>query len=132
MLKLNALELGTLQEVIAQYIGNTEEAINNVLHNYAGDRAQEEIRRLIPVSGKSWKGKAPAARDSNSMRNVHGNLSETVTTAKRYQYLYFPNDGTNTRRHVGNQQFFEKGGDAAMDDIVERCILALAPDYFTK
>lgn len=125
MMKIDALELGNLEELLANYIGNAEEAINDVLHNYAGDRAQEEIRLLIPVSGKRWKGKAAPAKTSQSMRNLHGNLSETVTTAKKYQYLYFPNDGTNTRRHVGNQQFFEKGGEAATDDIIERCISKL-------
>lgn len=130
MLKLNALEMSNLEEMLKEYTGNAEDAINDVLHNYAGDRAQEEIRRLIPVSGKTWKGKAPAAKDSNSMRNIHGNLSETVTTAKRYQYLYFPNDGTNTRRHVGNQQFFEKGGEAAQGDIVEKLITRLIPNNF--
>jgi HK97 gp10 family phage protein len=125
MLKINALGVDALQKALKEYGENTEEAINDVLHNYAGDRAQEEIRRLIPVSGKHWKGKAPAAKTSQSMRNEHGNLSVTVTTAKKYQYLYFPNDGTNTRRHVGNQQFFEKGGEAATNDIVERCISRL-------
>ncbi len=128
MLKLEALEFDNLQETLANYAGDAEEAINEVLHNYAGERAQEEIRRLIPVSGKTWKGKAPAAKTAKSMRNLHGNLSETVTTAKKYQYLYFPNDGTNTRRHVGNQQFFEKGGEAAMGDIVDKMYHRLLPN----
>ena len=129
MLKLNTLEWGYIEEALRQYEGNAEDAINDVLHNYAGDKAQEEIRRLIPVSGKSWKGKAPAAKTSKSMQNVTANLSVTVTTSKRYQYLYFPNDGSNTKRHAGNQQFFEKGGEAAMPDIIERCIGRLTNNF---
>lgn len=129
MIELNYLSLVAVQEALANYVGDAEEAINEVLHNFAGDRAQEEIKRLIPVSGKTWKGKAPPARTSNSLQNIHGNLSETVTTTKKYQYLYFPDDGTNTRRHVGNQRFFERGGDAVTDEIIERCLGRLTNNF---
>lgn len=122
MFKIELSDTDRLLDTLKNFGGDAEETINDVLHNEAGDLAQEQIRRLMPVSGKRWKGKKPAAKSSASMRNVHGNLSETVTTAKAYQYLYFPNDGTNTRRHVGNQQFFEKGGELVQGEIIDRCI----------
>ena len=118
-----------LQEAMANYSGNAEQAINDVLHNEAGDLAQEEIRRLMPVSDKHWKGKAPAAKTGKSLRNINGNLSVTVTTSKRHQYLYFPDDGSNTRRHAGNQQFFRRGGENVRDEIVERCISKLISNF---
>ena len=96
MFDINFSEVDRVQKAMENYQGNVEESINDVLHNEAGDLAQEEIRRLMPVSGKHWRGKKPAAKKAKSLRNITGNLSVTVTTAKAYQYLYFPDDGSNT------------------------------------
>ena len=126
MFKIDFSDAEKLQQAMKDYQGDTEEAINDVLHNYAGDRAQEDIIRLMPVSRKQ---KGSHAKYSNSLQNVLSNLSVTVTTAGKYGYLYFPDDGTNTRRHVGNQRFFERGGDAAMNDIVERCVTRLTNEF---
>ncbi len=122
MFKINVTELDRLVQVMKEYPDNAEEAINEVFHGEAGDLAQIGIKRLMPVSGKNWRGKKSPAKTSNSLRNVPANLSVTVTTQKNYQYLYFPDDGTNTRRHVGNQQFFAKGGESVVGEIIERCI----------
>ena len=122
MFELNVLEIEKLHQAMMDYQGDLEATINDVLHNEAGDLAQESIRRLMPVSGKTWKGKKPAAKKSKSLTNINGELSVTVTTKKNWNYLYFPDDGSNTRRHIGNQQFFARGGEAVQDEIVERCI----------
>lgn len=127
--KINIATFDTLQEVMANYEGNVEEAINDVLHNQASELIQTSIQQLIPVSGKTWKGKAPAAKTSKSLTSRNSNLAVEVVTTKKYQYLYFPNDGTNTRRHVGNQQFFERGGDAVKDEIIDRCIAKLTNNF---
>lgn len=129
MFKINVSEIERLQKALESYQGNTESIINDVLHNEAGALAQEEIRRLMPVSGKRWRGKAPAAKKSKSLTNINGNLSVTVTTTKKYQYLYFPDDGTSSRRHVGNQRFFERGGDNVSAEIVDRCINRLISNF---
>ena len=129
MFSVNFSDVERLQEALQNYQGDTEAAINDVLHNEAGGLAQEEIKRLMPVSGKSWKGKKPAAKNANSLRNVNGNLFVTVTTQKAYQYLYFPDDGSNTRRHAGNQQFFWRGGETVQDEIIERCINKLITKF---
>ena len=122
MMKINFSDSDKLLSAMKAFEGEVEPIINDVLHNQAGELIQESIRRLMPVSNKTWKGKAPAAKTGKSLQNVVGNLSITVTTSKKHQYLYFPNDGSNTRRHVGNQQFFEEGGEAVKDDIIERCV----------
>lgn len=127
--KLEVADVERLQQAMQDYQGNTEATINDVLHNEAGDLAQEAIRLLIPVSGKHWKGKKPAAKFAKSLTNINGNLSVTVTTPKNYQYLYFPDDGTNTRRHVGNKQFFRRGGEAVQDEIIERCVNKLVTTF---
>lgn len=126
---INVAGVERLQQAMQSYQGDTEATINDVLHNEAGNLMQESIRNLIPVSGKHWNGKRPAAKNSKSLRNIPGNLSITVTTTKDYQYLYFPDDGSNTRRHVGNQQFFWHGGEKVQDNIVERCVNRLITNF---
>lgn len=121
-MSINAADFDRLQKVLEKFPGNSEKAINEVLHGEGGALIQESIRRLIPVSGKTWKGKAAPARSGNSLMLEPGNLSITTKSTKPYQYLYFPNDGTNTRRHVGNQQFFPKGVENVEDEVVDRCI----------
>ena len=128
-LQISTAEFEKLQAAMQEYQGDVEASINDVLHNQGGELIQESIRRLIPVSGKTWKGKAPAAKTSKSLRSINANLAVTVTTSKRHQYLYFADDGSNTRRHVGNQRFFERGGEAVKDEIIERCISKLTNNF---
>lgn len=115
-------QINKLHETIKDFPDNAESAINSVLHDEGSQLIQENIRNLMPVSGASWRGKKGAAKTSNSLTDKPENLAITVKTSKAYQYLYFPDDGSNTRRHAGMQQFFKRGGEASVDEIVERCI----------
>lgn len=118
-----------LQNAIKNYPNNAEEAINEVFHGEGAEMIQEGIRRLMPVSGKNWRGKAPAAKNSNSMMNEKGNLFVEVKSAKRWNYLYFPDDGSNTKRHAGNQQFFFRGAESKQDEIIDRCVARLVSEF---
>lgn len=121
--KINEKEIDRLQSIMKQFPQKSEQAINDVLHNKAGDILQLAIKGLIPVSGRMWKGKKAGAKSADSLQNVtKENLAITVTTKKAYQYLYFPDDGTNTRRHIGNKQFFRRGGESKQSEIVDKCI----------
>ncbi len=123
MYNVNFSEAERLEQALKEYQGNTEAAINEVLHSSeVSELAYDEIKRLMPVSKKS---KGSHAKMSKSLRSTPENLALIVRSAKAYQYLYFPDDGTNTRRHVGNQRFFARGAEAATGDIVERCIKKL-------
>lgn len=126
MFKVDFSEVDRLQRAMQNFPGDTESTINDVLHNFAGDRAQEEIYKLMPVSSKK---RGAHAKGSKSLSNINGNLSVTVAARGKWHYLYFSDDGTSTRRHVGNQRFFERGGDAAQDEIVERCITKLIDNF---
>ena len=129
MFEVDVSTVDRLVKTMQEYAGNVEKEINDVLHNEAGQLIEDSIRPLIPVSGKSWKGKKPPARTSKSMTQESGNLSVTVKSTKNYGYLYFPDDGTNTRRHVGNQQFFARGAELVTDNIIDRCIDRLITDF---
>lgn len=128
-LTLDWEDLDKLEQAMKDFQGNTEETINDVLHNEASPLIQESIKRLIPVSGRKWNGKKPPAKTSKSLTDQKDNLSITVKTTKKYQYLYFPDDGANTQRHAGNQQFFKRGAEAKRSEIVERCVGRLANDF---
>lgn len=129
MYNINITEADRLLKAIKEFSGSVEDTINDVLHNEIGDLAQTEIKRLMPVSNKHWKGKKPAAKTSNSLRNLNENLSVTVRTQKAYQYLYFADDGTNTRRHIGNQRFFARGGENIQGEIIDRCTNKLLNNF---
>lgn len=120
--RLEAAEFERLEQVMKNFPDEAEKAINEVLHNEGSQLIKESIRNLIPVSGRNWKGKKAPAKTGNSLTDVKENLSITVQTTKNYQYLYFPDDGTNTRRHAGNQQFFLKGAEEQQSTIVDLCI----------
>ena len=123
--EINALELGYIQNALLNEVQGAGDIINDILHNEAGPLIQEAIQPLIPVSGKHWKGKKSPARTSASLRSTNEPLAVTVRSAKSYQYLYFPDDGSNTRRHAGNQQFFKRGAEMVEDQIISRCLGAL-------
>lgn len=129
VLELNAESIANLEKAMIEYQGDTEKTINDVLHNDASQLIQDAVKRLIPESKKTWNGKKAAAASGKSLTDVKENLSVTVKTTKPYQYLYFPDDGTNTRRHVGNQQFFKRGGESQIDEITKRCITRLTENF---
>lgn len=120
---LDASQFEKLEQSMKQYEGNVEQAINEVLHNEGGQLIHDEIKRLMPHSGnRTWKGKKPHAKESNSLRFHGGNLFVTVRTQKAYQYLYFPDSGENTVNHMGNQQFFQRSVENKREEVVNLCI----------
>ena len=127
--RLDAKEFERLQNAIKNFPGEAEEVINDVLHTEGSQLIQDAIRNLMPESGREWKGKKAAAKSARSLTDTKGNLFVEVKTTNNYQYLYFPDDGTNTKRHAGNQQFFLKGGESQQETIVDRCIKKLVNSF---
>lgn len=127
--ELDAKQIDRLATAMEEYAGHAGQIVNDVLHNEGGQLIHDEIKRLMPVSGKDWKGKAPAAKKAKSLQIDKGTLSVTVRSKSKWNYLYFPDDGSNTRRHVGNQQFFKRGGENKQEEIVDRCIGRLVSDF---
>lgn len=125
----DAHEMSRLQEAIKNFPKGAEATITDVLHTDGGRLIEEEIRRLMPVSGKNWSGKKPSAKTGKSLRQENHNLAVTIRTTGDYHYLYFPDDGTNTYRHHGNKQFFLKGAEQQQSQIVDRCISRLVANF---
>ena len=127
--EMDTKEVERLYNAVKNFPGNAEKSINEVFHNEAPPLVSEEITRLMPTSGRQWKGKPPAAKTAKSLTDETSNLAFAVKTTVKYHYLYFPDDGTNTRNHVGNQQFFRRGGENKQTEIVDRCITRIVDDF---
>lgn len=124
-LRVDYTQFDGLEKAIEQYKGNAEQVINNVFHNEGAQLISDAIINLMPRSAANKR----HAKDTNSLTSVNANLSVTVKSKSKYSYLYFPDDGTNTKRHVGNQQFFLRGAENVADDIIERCINNLVNEF---
>lgn len=126
---LDAQAFDSLQLAMARFPKGAEAIINEVLHTEGGPLIEETIRRLMPVSGVKWKGKKPQAKTANSLMQENHNLAVTIRTRKDYHYLYFPDDGTNTRSHHGEKYFFIGGAEEQQHEIVMRCINRLVANF---
>lgn len=122
---IDIAEVDRLANAVKQAGDRAEGIVNGVLHTYAGKEIKKNIQILLPVSGRRWKGKAKAAKTAQPFREDKENLSIIVKTKTAYHYLYFPNDGSNTEKHYGNQRFMYKGAEKAAPDIIEWCTAKL-------
>lgn len=100
----------------------TERVINEYLHEKGGEIIRDNIQKILPVSGRTWRGKKQAASQTNPFLIKKENLAVVVKTKGTYNYLYFPDDGTNTEHHAGNQQFMFRGATDSQDRIVNEVI----------
>ena len=98
-----------------------EQVVNDTLHNFAGKEIMENIIPLLPESGRTWKGKRAAASKTQPFKQENSNLAVTVKSKPIYNYLYFPDDGSNTIKHAGNLHFMHKGAENAADAIIRKC-----------
>lgn len=108
-----------LEAALSSLASGSGRIIDEVLHDRGAEEIQKRIDQLLPTSGRRWRGKPPQAKGSKWNHNTNDPLSVTVGTTSRYHYLYFPDDGSNTRTHVGNKRMFIRGAEAASSDVVD-------------
>ena len=117
--------LQELQQMMSQLPNEGEKIVTNVLHNEGADEIESGIRVLVPKSGRKWKKKKQAAKRAKSLgmrKSESGNLNVIVGTTNSYHYLYFPDDGSNTKNHYGNKQFMKKGAESKAGKIIDMCL----------
>lgn len=127
--KLDAAEFDRLTERIKEYQGDAESVINEVLWGDGGQIINAAIMELLPRSGRTWSGKKKAAKDAAPFTQENDNLSVTIRTKGAYQYLYFPDDGSTTKKHEGNQQFMFRGAENEQEHIIDLCIAELINEF---
>lgn len=126
---IDAKEVARLINAMTAYGRGAGNVVNDVLHNEAGKLIHDEIMRLLPVSNRTWTGKKKAAKHAEPFLQENGTLSVTIRTKPAYHYLYFPDDGTNTKRHKGEQYFMQRGGENKQAEIIDRCIARLTEEF---
>lgn len=122
--ELDVRQYESIINVVEQFSdgGEAEQVINEFLRTSGGDQIEQRIKELLPVSGRTWRGKKAAASSTNPFKKVSGNLSVTIRTKGGYHYLYFPDDGSDTEKHYGNQQFMFKGASDKSEEIGNQII----------
>lgn len=123
---LEAAQIERLQKAMANCAGYAGRTIDDVLHNEGGRIINDSIMNLLPASGRNWKGKKAAARSAKPFTQENGSLSVTIKTKSAYHYLYFPDDGTSTTRHVGYKgkprEFMRRGAESQTAKIMDLCV----------
>lgn len=121
-----SLQTDEFLEAAQRYLAageSVEDAVNEVLHGMAGEAIYRRINPLIHPSGRTFKGHSASATASEwPLYDTSEDLAVTVRSRSRFHYLYFPDDGSNTRRHAGGQHFMERGAEAAADEISGLCL----------
>lgn len=112
---LNDDDLKTLQSSIQDFQGNSEDAINQCLENEVKPMLINSIINFIPVSEKN---KNHAKYSDPLQGNLNGNLSLLIHTKKKYNYLYFPQEGEGTSKSHGPNDFMGKGIEQQYDNVV--------------
>lgn len=123
---MDAEQAEKLRQAMQNYSGLAGREVDDVLHNEGGKLINDEIMRLLPASGRKWNGKKPAAKSTQPFTQFNGSLSVTIATKTAYNYLYFPDDGTSTLRHIGYKgkprEFMMEGAENKKVEIIDRCI----------
>lgn len=116
---IDEADLDRILQAAKERAVSIEGVVNEVLHEQAGPLFEEGISRLLPESGRTWRRKKKAAKSSKPFVQIKENLAITIGTKSDYHYLYFPNDGSNTKRHMGDQNFMGRGVEEQKNVIME-------------
>jgi len=129
--KTDFKEVEELQEHMEKFGAGSGQIVDGVLHREGAEDIKKQIAPLIPSSGRRWKGKGSPASAAMPAAFSQDNdqLSVTIAARGRYGYLYFPDDGTNTRKHAGNLQFMRRGAEAAIPSVIDKCIKVLIENF---
>lgn len=130
-MRLEQEQLDQVQEKLLRFGNQAGKTVSQALHQSA-EVIEGEIHGLLPQSGRSWPKKRLAARSAAPgivFRADFGDLFVTIRSRPNYNYLYFPDDGYNTRRHMGNQQFMLRGAQAAAEEVGQRVVTALVEQF---
>lgn len=133
MYEVDYSSLETLEARMAELGHGSGHVIDGVLHGEGANLIKRAIPGLINPSGRRWSGKAASIAGKPSaggrLSQDDASLQVTVAARGRLGYLYFPDDGTNTRNHVGDQQFMLRGAEDRQSDIIDRCITGLVDGF---
>lgn len=119
-LDLEADQFDGLMASMRKFGEGAADIVSDVIHS-SGDEIKREIDDLIHPSGRTFKGHTSSAKGASWQRyDTSEALAITVAATSSRRYLYFPDDGSSTERHYGDQQFMRRGAEAAAPRILEQ------------
>ena len=121
-----SLDTSAFEQLIPklQEYGNGAEGVINSTFKANDEVFKNSIDNILPVSDRKKH-----AKGSNPFQSTFGNLSITIKSKKKYNYLYFPDDGSNTERHQGNQQFMRRGVELKQQTMIELILENLSKNF---
>lgn len=127
-------DLDRLEEAMDAYGVGAGELVNEYLADEGCKRIAAHIPDLIHASGRKWKGKTTSATKAPYTSVFFGSIRRqdstlVVKSNYRYNYLYFPDDGNNTKRHAGMQQFMLQGAEDQAEAITNDLVTRLAAAF---
>ena len=121
-----------LGERIKKYGAGAGQIVQEVYEDFAAKEIKSNILPLVHASGRVFKGHRQGAKGAGPekvFRHSVNGLNLIVRTNQKFGYLYFPDDGSNTKRHAGQQHFMDRGLQQTVPDIIERCMARLAEEF---
>lgn len=133
--KVDFHEAWEIETAIEMYGEGSGQVIDRILHGKGADLIKRAIVGHIHPSGRRWPGKTAsiAQNPGRSGRLSQDDAPMQVTIAARgsLRYLYFPDDGTDTVNHAGDQQFMRLGAEDEEQNIIDMCMDALFEKFMT-
>lgn len=122
--EINSDSVDALYSAMKRYGAGASKKVTEYLHGKGYEVLSSSIQKAIPVSDDLSKHgkKQPKGHARNLQalgdRDKGSNLSVIIGTKSRWNYLYFPDDGSNTVHHAGNQQFFKAGVERKETEVI--------------
>lgn len=118
---LDQSDFDRLAEAMKKAADNAEKAVTDSLNSTEVKKIlMNSITNLTPVSSAKIASWHPVhAKEAKPYTSKKENLSITIKSKKQFGYLYFPDDGSNTKNHVGMQQFMIKGAEQVKDSVID-------------
>lgn len=121
-------DIKRLNSAILRCGTESEKALNDYLHNVAGEKIAKSITRFLPRSAVN---KSNHAKDSVWWEQENYNLAVNISNSLKgkrgtsFYYLYYVATCTGTNKKKGANEFMEKGMEAEHDNIVNGLLDAL-------
>ena len=111
------LETKDFTEFVTEFNKKVENGPEVITEYLAGEGAEIIKKNILPLIPVSDRNKQHAAY-SQPLTSTGERLAVNIHARGKWHYLYFPDDGGNTKHHVGDQRFMLRGTEASVNEII--------------
>lgn len=120
--ELNYEDVERIQDAIRQCGKTSESAINDYLHNVAGELIAKSITKFIPRSNRNKDHARDRKWYAQDNFNLAVGIANNISGKKSAYYLYYVATGTGTSKKNGPNDFMERGLESEYDNVVNGVI----------